>query len=241
MVAEILPEVGTLDAESGDVWRRLALLAELLPEQDEMDRTLAYKQREQRQSFLEDPETAAAEQRELFRRMQLTVTIRLAQAKELKRVAELINRTNQFNMCGTRTTLRETTEWHESPRHSIFVVEAGDRFGSMGVVSVAVVAETEKGFEIPVFVLSCRVFGYGVERALVNHVLRMAAEAGGGAGLRSVVGLFTETPYNEPCRRAYPDAGFVWEENVWVHRGGEAVEDPDWLRIEAPQLAAATV
>ena len=236
MVSEMLPEVGTLDAESPDVWRRLALLAELLPEQDELDRTLAYKQREQRQSFLEDPETAAAEQRELFRKMKLTVTIRIAQQKELKRVAELINRTNQFNMCGSRTTLRETTEWHESPKHSIFVVEAADRFGTMGVVSIAIVAETAEALEIPVFVLSCRVFGYGVEKALLNHVRRLASD-----GDRPILGMYSETAYNEPCRRAYPDAGFVWEENVWVHRGGGAVEDPDWLTIDAPQVTAVPV
>ena len=235
MVAEMLPEVGTLDAESVAVWRRLALLAELLPEQDELDRTLAYKQREQRQSFLEDPETAAAEQRELFRKMQLTVTIRLSQTKELKRVAELINRTNQFNMCGSRTTLRETTEWHESPQHTIFVVEAADRFGSMGVVSVLILAETPRTFEVPVFVLSCRVFGYGVEKALLNHVRRMAQEAG-----LPITGMYVETTYNEPCRRAYPDAGFVWEESAWVHPGEGVVEDPDWLAIEAPSMASAS-
>ena len=235
MVSEMLPEVGTLDAESPDVWRRLALLAELLPEQDELDRTLAYKQREQRQSFLEDPETAAAEQRELFRKMKLTVTIRLAHAKELKRVAELINRTNQFNMCGSRTTLREVTEWHESPKHSVFVVEAADRFGTMGVVSIAIVAETAKSFAIPVFVLSCRVFGYGVEKALLNHVRRMASD-----GARAIFGMYSETAYNEPCRKTYPEAGFVWEENAWMHRGGGPVEDPDWLTVEAPQLEAMT-
>lgn len=233
MVGEMLPEVETLDAESADVWRRLALLAELLPEQDELDRTLAYKQREQRQSFLEDPETAEAEQRELFRKMELTVTIRVAQQKELKRVAELINRTNQFNMCGSRTTLREVTEWHDNPRHSVFVVDAGDRFGTMGVVSIAIVAETAEAFEIPVFVLSCRVFGYGVEKALLNHVRRMASDVG-----KPILGLYAETAYNEPCRKAYPDAGFVWEERVWVHRGDGAVEDPDWLTIQAPQLVS---
>ena len=235
MVAEMLPEVGTLDAESDAVWRRLALLSELLPEQEELDRTLAYKQREQRQSFLEDPETAAAEQRELFRKMQLTVTIRLAQRKELKRVTELINRTNQFNMCGSRTTLRETTEWHESAQHSIFVVEAADRFGSMGVVSVAIMAKTAKALEVPVFVLSCRVFGYGVEKALLNHVRRLAQEAG-----LPIVGMYLETAYNEPCRKTYPDAGFVWDEHAWVHPGEGAVEDPDWLAIEVPLMASAS-
>jgi len=192
MVAEVLPEIGTLDAESPDVWRRLALLAEFLPEQDEIDRTLAYKQREQRQRFLEDPEEVAAEQRELFRKLKLKVTIRPAGQKELKRVAELINRTNQFNMCGTRTTLKEVTQWHESPAHLILVVEADDKFGSMGVVCVAVTEQTPDSVEIPVFVLSCRVFGYGVETALLNYVRGTSGNRNGRSG-KSLVGLYKET------------------------------------------------
>src|SRR5581483_4882622 len=126
------------DAESTAVWRRLALAADLLPEQDEMDRTRAYKQRAEREEFLEDAEAAEAEQRELFRRLDFRVTIRHAEARDLKRVAELINRTNQFNMCGSRTTPGEVRGWHDDSAHTILLVEARDKFGSMGTVSVAV-------------------------------------------------------------------------------------------------------
>ena len=237
MVGEMLPEVETLDAESPDVWRRLALLADMLPEQDELDRTLAYKQREERQKFLEDPAAAAAEQLDMFRKLKLQVTIRSAGAKELKRVAELVNRTNQFNMCGSRTTLKEVTQWHESADHSVLVVEAGDKFGTMGVVSVAVTSRLPDRVEIPIFVLSCRVFGYGVEKALLNYVRRAAGHTNGGTG-KPVVGLYQETAYNEPCRRAYPDNGFEWEEDRWVFRAGPEPEDPDWLTVHADALPA---
>ena len=38
----------------------------------------------------------------------------------------------------------------------------------MGTVCVAVTRDTADRVEIPIFVLSCRVFGYGVETALLN-------------------------------------------------------------------------
>ena len=113
-IASMIPEIQTLDAESPNVWREPALLAGFLPEQDEIDRTLAYKQRAQRERFLEDHEMLADKQREFFRGLKLTLTIRSAEHKDLKRVVELINRTNQFNLCGTRTTLKEMTGWHNS-------------------------------------------------------------------------------------------------------------------------------
>lgn len=237
MVSESMPEVLALDPEMPVVWQRLAIAADLLPEQDELDRTLAYKQRAERQQFLEDPAAAAAEQRELFRRLDFRVTIRTAERKELKRVAELINRTNQFNMLNTRTTLGEVTSWQEDPRYSIFVVDARDRFGSMGTVSVAIVREQRDALEIEAFVLSCRVFGYGVETALLNHLKRLAAASDVA---KHLVGRYVATPYNEPCRQTYAENGFHDHDGLWTFQGsGSSIVDPEWLTVEAEFPAVA--
>ena len=237
MVIETMPEVLALDAESPVVWRRLALTADLLPEQDELDRTLAYKQRAERQQFLEDPAAAEREQRELFRRLEFRVSIRTPERKELKRVAELINRTNQFNMCGSRTSIGEVTAWYEGSTHEILVVDARDKFGSMGTVCVAVTAESADQVRILIFVLSCRVFGYGVETALLNHVKRSAGYPGHG---KQIVGQYVETAFNEPCRKTYAQHGFSQEGEDWVYLGGDAIEDPDWLAIDVEAGAAVS-
>ena len=236
MVRETMPEVMTLDAESNVVWRRLALAAELLPEQDDLDRTLVYRQRAEREQFLEDTVAAEAEQRELFRKLDFRVLIRHAEAKDLKRVAELINRTNQFNICASRTTLNEVRNWHESRSHTIFLVEARDKFGSMGTVCVAVTWEHADHIEIPVFVLSCRVFGYGVETALLNHLKRSAGYPGRG---REIVGKYIATAVNEPCRSTYAQHGFTQEADTWVYRGSGTIEDPDWLTVDVEAEAVA--
>jgi FkbH-like protein len=240
MVLEMMPEVLALDAESDAVWRRLSLAADFLPEQDELDRTLAYRQKAEREQFLEnergDAEEAAAEQLDFFRRLDFRVSIRRAERKELKRVAELINRTNQFNMCGSRTTLNEVTAWYESNSHSVLVSNARDKFGSMGTVCVAVTRETGDCVEIPVFVLSCRVFGYGVETTLLNHVKRSAGFPGRG---KPVFGRYVATAFNEPCRETYARHGFTQDGEAWVYRGGGAIEDPDWLIVDAEAEAVA--
>jgi FkbH-like protein len=235
-----MPEVLTLDAESQAVWRRLSLAADLLPEQDEMDRTLAYKQKAEREQFLENggenAETAAAEQRKLFLRLDFRVSIRRPERRELKRVAELINRTNQFNMCGSRTTVNEATAWYDDNSHSVLVVNARDKFGSMGTVCVAVTRETEERVEIPIFVLSCRVFGYGVETVLLNYVKRSAGFPGRG---KQIVGRYVATAFNEPCRDIYARHGFTQDGEAWVYRGGAAIEDPEWLMVDAEAEAVA--
>ena len=45
----------------------------------------------------------------------IRVEIRETKPSEMKRVTELINRTNQFNLAGSRTSLKEIREWHDSP------------------------------------------------------------------------------------------------------------------------------
>lgn len=230
LVMEAMPEVLTLDADAPSTWAKLAVLATIASGNPEGDRTLTYKQRAERERFLsEQSQTAESgspvDDSEALEKLQLKLTIRRADRKELSRVTELINRTNQFNMCGTRTTLQEVTRWNESNRHEIWVLEAQDRFGSMGTISVAVVEETQRGVEIPAFVLSCRVFGFGMEDALINLVKQLRPGV-------PIFGLYKETPHNEPCRRTYEKNGFLREGNEWVFRGGQLQPNVSWLSVQ---------
>lgn len=241
LVTTAMPEVIALDADSPRTWRQLSLLATTMPDNAEGDRTLAYKQKEERERFLADAAPGSAltamlgvdsnsahdvSDAQALKRLGLTLSVRFADRKELKRASELINRTNQFNTCGSRTSLQEITRWHESKRHAIWVAEARDKFGAMGTIAVAVVEETKRGAEILAFVLSCRVFGYGMENALLNRIKSWYHGA-------TLYGRFKETPHNQPCHRVYPENGFTWNDDCWTFGGGKEIADPAWLTIES--------
>jgi FkbH-like protein len=231
LVAESMPEITVLDAESPDTWSQLSVLAALLNENTEGDRTLAYKQREERERFLTDTSDGDVkiDEAEALAKLNLQLVIRPAGRGELARVSELINRTNQFNTCGSRTSLREVTRWFESDRHAIWIAEASDKFGGMGTISVAVIEETGRGVEILTFVLSCRVFGYGIENAILNRVKKWRSGS-------PVYGHFKETPFNGPCHRTYPDNGFSKEGPDWVFQDGPFASDVGWLTIRDETL-----
>ena len=110
-----------------------------------------------------------------------------------------------------------------------------DKFGEMGTVAIFIVLEEdiqdEQALRIPVFVLSCRVFGYGIETAILNFVKRMA-------GPRHVLGNFKETASNGPCRETYSQHGFTWDESIWRYIGTHEPIDPEWLTIQAPSVNA---
>jgi FkbH-like protein len=232
MVKMAIPEVQVLDATADRAWRLLDLWSQYLSSQGETDRTQFYKEKEQRESFLHTQAAPEEDQGALFAKLGITVTVRDAKKADLKRVAELINRTNQFNTNASRTTVREATDWLAAGDRRILVVDSGDKFGTMGTVCIAVVHTLADRIEIPVFVLSCRVFGYGIEDVIVNAVKRMAREKH-----LPIVGPFTETAHNEPCRKVYPNNGFTREGPVWVYKGGDVINDPAWLSVRFEDLS----
>lgn len=172
-----------------------------------------------RGSAVVEDETAA------FEALQLSVKIVEVSKSGLKRAAELVNRTNQFNLCGSRTSVRELEDGMGTS-HTVITAEAADKFGSMGVVGVMRVDWKPEGVEIPLFVLSCRAFGFGIEYALLNSVKRLVR------GDHAIAGLYRETQFNEPCRQLYPASGMRWDGQRWTGRIADLPADPAWLKIE---------
>ncbi|QJU59808.1 HAD-IIIC family phosphatase [Sphingomonas sp. AP4-R1] len=230
MVEEQLPATLALDALDPRSWRLFDLWADLLPAKPGADRTEFYRQRDARQAFIAvEAETGEQERRAMFSQLGLTLKIREAGAGDLDRVADLINRTNQFNMTGARVTKRQVEELAAREDAWVLIADASDRFGSMGTISV-LIAERDKGrLTVPIYVLSCRVFGYGMEFAILEEARKLAVPG------QAMFGPLAETPFNQPCREVYPDAGFVPAEGGWLRENAErapiAVES--WLMIDS--------
>lgn len=235
MVQQTFPEILALDATADRTWRLLDLWGDALPPEPEMNRTRMYKEREQREAFVSSQQTVVEDQSALLRQLQIKVEIRRAKRSELARVAELINRTNQFNLNGARTTLQEVQAWHASPSHRILVASVADKFGDSGTVCVCVVEDKPAEIRILAFVLSCRVFGYAVEHAIVNHLKSRVRD--GERRERRIIGEFSVTQHNQPCHQFYPDNGFELRDGRYVWDGRDAPADAAWLTIAAETAA----
>jgi FkbH-like protein len=228
MMQTAFPEVLCLDANDPATWRRIGLWQHLLDGDLEMDRTLMYQQRDARKGFVAEDSDSEIEKANLFASLQLKVTIAHATRADLKRITELVNRTNQFNLQATRTSFREVAQWHQSSEHVILVAQTSDRFGDMGATCIAIARTKGDEMVLMAFVLSCRVFGYGVERSVLNYLKSIAADE----GIDRLVGRYIETPQNAPCRDFLPDNGFHAEGDRWVFQIGEtSPTDPAWLQV----------
>jgi FkbH-like protein len=225
------PDLVALDPCDEQTWRRFELWYALLDPALSSDRTALYQEREARREFLQHEEVSSEDSTALFQSLELRLCLREATDSDLKRVHELINRTNQFNLCGTRVNYAQVEGWSKGESSLILVADARDRFGDMGTVGILVLDREAQHWDIPVFVLSCRVFGYGIERAMLNQVKAWVQQRSDGPSLIS--GEYRETGRNQPCSTVYPDNGFVEQDGKWCFEGGAPLADAEWLEIES--------
>jgi FkbH-like protein len=132
---------------------------------------------------------------------------RLGPGAPFGRVAELFQRTTQFNTTGRRFSAAELTALVSDPEVYVFSLHVADRFGDHGLVGAAVVANSE----IVGLVMSCRVLGLGVEHTFLQHIVDVFKEK-----LDALRARIVATPRNIPVRNIYRDNGFVAEEEgLW--------------------------
>lgn len=88
----------------------------------------------------------------------------------LRRVTQLINKTNQFNLTTRRYTEDEVaTAMREG---SVYAARVVDRFGDMGIVGVAIV----RGGALETFLMSCRALGRRIESQVLRYICRQEAD-----------------------------------------------------------------
>ncbi|MFJ6485021.1 SDR family NAD(P)-dependent oxidoreductase [Streptomyces sp. NPDC091682] len=165
---------------------------------------------------------SAATLGEFIAGLRLRIDVREARPEQLARVAQLTQRTNQFNLSGIRRTEQELKALLADGARC-WVAEVGDRFGEYGLVGAAVTRAGEDAVVLETFLLSCRVLGRGVEHAFLSAVA--AASVGDAAMLEAV---YRPTARNTPVRTFF--------ETV-LGTGTPAAEDTTVWRV--PRDAAA--
>lgn len=112
------------------------------------------------------------------------------------RLAQLTQRTNQFNFTTVRRTESELrTLVAGSLAGQVLKVNVSDRFGDYGLVGLVICIEANRELLVDTFLLSCRVLGRGVEHAILRHLAAIARSR----GIETVSMPFNKTTRNEPA------------------------------------------
>jgi FkbH-like protein len=168
---------------------------------EDLERTAMIQQEQRRQ----EGRAAAGGMESYLASLELVVEMRLAEAADLPRVAQLTQKTNQFNLSLKRRSLVEIQALSRDAR--VFVISAHDRFGDYGLVGVCILAPSAaqpRQFEFDTFLMSCRALGRGIEDAVLFGVCT-AVEAEGATRL---LAPFAEGSRNQPIREFLIRTGF---------------------------------
>lgn len=231
-VREQVPEVTVIDLPAdpsgyaralreSPVFERLTLTAE--------DKERGRQYAEQR--VRADLQKQAGSIEEFYESLRQEVEIATVTPMTLARVAQLTNKTNQFNLTTRRYSEQQVQEMAASADHRVWSIKVKDRFGDNGLVGVAIARFAAPVCELDSFLLSCRVIGRTVETAFLAVVIEEARSR----GCSTMRAWFIPTKKNAPAKDFLPSQGFTlisddggtqqWELDLTA----AAIEFPRWI------------
>lgn len=121
------------------------------------------------------------------------------------RVAQLSQRSNQFNLRTIRYTEADITALAENPDVIDLSFTLEDKFGDNGLIAVIIMKEQdEETLFVDAWFMSCRV----LKRDMENFTLNTMVERAKAAGYKRIVGEYLPTPKNKMVEQHYPNLGF---------------------------------
>lgn len=152
-----------------------------------------------------------ATEEEFLRSLEMTAEVEPLTAFNIPRVAQLIQRSNQFNLRTIRYSEDEVRSIAQSPHHLPFAVSLADRLGSYGLVSVVFLERAGDALFIDTWLMSCRVLRRGLESFVLNTLVDRARRG----GYATIVGEYIPTKKNELVKDHYKALGFYPRDGRW--------------------------
>jgi FkbH-like protein len=134
----------------------------------------------------------------------MVVTEQAANDLTIPRIAQLTQKTNQFNMSTKRYGEEEIAKMVQAKdRYQISSFRLEDKFGDHGIVGVVILEKGESSWQIDTFLLSCRAIGREIE----GHMLAWAKEQARLGGARELIAEVIPTPKNKPAQDFFQKVG----------------------------------
>ncbi|HWY74027.1 MAG TPA: hypothetical protein VN281_00335, partial [Verrucomicrobiae bacterium] len=160
--------------------------------------------------------------------LKLEVEFKPAQADDFPRVAQLSQRTSQFNLSLKRRSAQEISGLR--PDFEVWMISAKDRLGDYGVVGGCIWLKERDAFIIDSLFASCRALGCGVEDAFLHGIIEKARVA----GAQRLRAPFVEGQRNQPIKSFLIKTGFrIVESGVYELELANAPVLPGHVKFKA--------
>lgn len=206
LIKSMLPEVKVVEVPAdtsryADTLKNIVEFEFLKITDEDIKRNLMYKgnQRriELRQQFKNIDDYLAS--------LKIKVVIEYANKFSIPRIAQLTQKTNQFNMTTKRYSQTDIENMVKSENYFVLSCQVLDKFGDNGISGVCIIKMENTCAYFDTFLLSCRVLGRNVEYAYIHKIISLLR----GKSIDHIYALFIRTEKNKANEKFYAQAGFT--------------------------------
>jgi len=191
---------------------------------EDTNRGKMYLQQNQRQQS----QKSSSNLTEFLKTLNLEVEIKKSNSFTIPRISQLTMKTNQFNLTTKRYHEDEIKKFSDNNKIMIGCAQIKDKFGDNGITGVFIVEKINSDeWLLDSFLLSCRVMGREVEKAILFHIINEAKKN----KVKKLKAKFIPTAKNKPIENLLEDSKFFKENDFWVYNIEKPFNMPEFLTL----------
>lgn len=178
--------------------------------EEDVERTEQYR----RESKRKELQRQFASYQEYLKNLNMEVTNSSFDPFHFPRIAQLTQRSNQFNLRTIRYTEAEIKKISQNRDYITQYYELRDKFGDHGLTGIVILKKIDRdALFIDTFLMSCRVLKRGMEEYIMNHIIQIAKKN----NCIKVIGEYIPTVKNGIVKNFYNDMGLrIHNKNQWI-------------------------
>ncbi len=156
---------------------------------------------------------------------------------ELKRLAQMTQKTNQFNLTVLRQTEDQLKKKIFSKRYLVYAFSLKDKFGDYGTVGLCQIKKLNNtSVLIENLLMSCRVLGRNAEQSFLNEIVKILKKK----KFIDIYGFFSKGQKNKIVEKFYEENGFIkvkgkknfkYEGNLFVFKSNDVIDKLKLIKI----------
>ena len=145
--------------------------------------------------------------------LEIELTVVKNDKSYIPRIAQLTQKTNQFNLTTHRYTESQVEYFTTDNKHFVYAMFVKDKFGDNGLTGVCIVKEDEdnsKNVILDSFLMSCRIIGRNIEFVFIGYIIKELANK----GYKTLYSDYIQSSKNALVENFYDKVGFNYTGNI---------------------------
>ena len=187
------------------------------------DRTKLYQAEYERKKLSETFESID----DYLQSLEMVGEVKEFEQLQYSRIAQLTQRSNQFNLRTVRYTESEIERIADSSDYIGLYYTLRDKYGDHGLIGIIILKKSDDKVFIDTWIMSCRVLKRGMEEFIINQLVKRVREL----GYNTITAEYIPTAKNRIVKDVYDRMGFSKVgENGYILRIDTYKEQDNYIR-----------